>query len=327
MSDKNKKVICIFSLFVATVVTIYAYIITLPNAYEVYIGGIPVAIVENKEDFINVNESLIQDINKRYPNVKLNNGITFKKVKTNLSIVSSSSFIRKEILCRSNIKVPAITMYSDRKKIAVLANEKELNAVIELVKKNYAQKNNIKNLNNISLKSDISYIKSNVNLVYLDNLNDAAAAIINKSRPAVSFEYKDSLSAGSISRGGGLSVATMCIPTIGRITSNYGMRWGKMHYGVDIGAPYGSEIIAADNGTITYAEWEGGYGKLIVIQHSGGLSSYYGHCSSIDVKVGQFVKKGQKIGEIGSTGKSTGPHVHFEIRNNGKPTNPLNFIN
>lgn len=326
MNDISKKILSVILLGVTAVVTIYAYIITLPNAYEVHIGGVPVAIVESKEDFTKVNESLIRDINKRYPAVKLSNGITFNKVRVNLSIINNSSFIRKEILCRSNIKVPAVIMYSNGKKTAVIADEKELNSLIDLVKKNFAQKNNIKDLAKISLKSDISYVKSDVNLVYLDNLNDAAAGIINKSRPAVNFEYKDNLSANSISRGAGVSVAKMCIPAIGRITSNYGMRWGRMHYGVDIGAPYGSEIIAADNGTITYAEWEGGYGKLIVIQHAGGLSSYYGHCSLINVKVGQFVQKGQKIGEIGSTGESTGPHVHFEIRNNGEPTNPLNFI-
>ena len=324
--DKSKKIISIFCLFITTVITIYTYIITIPNAYEVYIGGEPAVIVESKEDFTNINEALTQDINKRYPAVRLNNDIIFKKVKANPSIINSSSFIRNEILCRSNIKVSAVIMYSDRKKTAVIANEKEMNSVIEMVKKGYAQKNKIQNLNNITLISNITFVKRDVNLVYLDNLNEAQAAITNKLRPAVSFVNKEKLSASGISRGSGLGVIQMCMPAIGRITSNYGLRWGKMHYGVDIGASYGDEIIAAADGTIIYAGWEEGYGNLIEIQHAAGLSSYYGHCSLINVKIGQIVKKGQKIGNIGSTGKSTGPHLHFEIRNNGKPTNPLNFI-
>jgi len=326
ISDKSKKLASIFCLLVAMVITIYTYIITLPNAYEVYIGGKPAVFVKSKEDFAKINESLIQDINKRFPTVKLNNDITFKKVTVNSSLINNSNFIKNEILCRSNIKVSAVIMYSDGKKTAVIANEKEMNSVIEILKKDYAQKGKIKNLNSITLKSDINYVKSDVNLVYLDNLNEAEAAITNKLRPAVSFENNESLSASGISRGTGLGVMQMCMPTIGRITSNYGMRWGKMHYGVDIGASYGDKIIAAASGTIIYAGWEEGYGNLIEIQHVGGISSYYGHCSSINVKIGQIVKKGEKIGNIGSTGESTGPHVHFEVRNNGKPTNPLNFI-
>lgn len=326
ISNKNKKIISIFCLFILTVVVIYTYIGTLPNAYEVYIGGKPAVIVENKEDFTKINESLNKDISNRYSTVKLNNDITFSKVTVNPSIINNTSFIKKEILCRSNIKVPAVIMYSDGKKAAVIADEQEMNSVIDVVKKNYAQKNNIKDLKNIALKSDISYVKKEVNIVYLDNVKDAAVAIENKLRPTVSFEYKQILSASSVSRGAGLKVSQMCMPTIGRITSNFGMRWGKMHNGLDIGATYGSEIIAAQGGTIIYASWEEGYGNLIEIQHAGGLSSYYGHCSLINVKVGQIVKKGQKIGNIGSTGNSTGPHVHFEIRNNGKPTNPLDFL-
>ena len=308
------------------IVTIYTYIATLPNAYEVYIGGKPAVIVENKEDFTKINESLNKDISNRYPTIKLNNDITFNKVTAKSSIINNSNFIRKEILCRSNIRVPAVIMYSDGKKTAVVADEKEINSVINVVKRKYAQKNNIKDLNNITLKSDISYVKKDVNIVYLDNVKDVTIAIENKLRPTVSFEYKQRLSASSVSRGVGVNVAQMCMPTIGRITSNYGMRWGKMHNGLDIGAPYGSEIIAAESGTIIYAGWEEGYGNLIEIKHAGGLSSYYGHCSLINVNVGQIVKKGQKIGNVGSTGNSTGPHVHFEIRNNGKPTNPLNFL-
>lgn len=115
-------------------------------------------------------------------------------------------------------------------------------------------------------------------------------------------------------------------PSRGTISSPFGMRWGKMHEGMDIAAAIGTPIYAAIDGTVSFAGWETGYGNFIKIQHPNGLETSYGHCSKIDVSVGQKVKKGDKIGEVGNTGKSTGPHLHFEVRVNGKPTNPVAYL-
>ncbi|HHU63282.1 MAG TPA: peptidoglycan DD-metalloendopeptidase family protein [Clostridiales bacterium] len=116
------------------------------------------------------------------------------------------------------------------------------------------------------------------------------------------------------------------LPTRGTITSRFGMRWGKLHTGVDIGAPVGTPIRASDSGRVIFAGWSGGYGKLVKIDHGGGKVTYYAHCSSIAVSKGQKVSKGQVIARVGSTGNSTGPHLHFEIRINGKPINPLSRV-
>lgn len=110
----------------------------------------------------------------------------------------------------------------------------------------------------------------------------------------------------------------------GVVTSNYGYRWGAMHTGIDISGVKDKTIMAADNGTVTFAGWKKSYGNIVIIDHGGGIETYYAHLSSISVEKGQKVAQGQKVGVMGSTGNSTGTHLHFEIRKNGKATNPSN---
>lgn len=115
-------------------------------------------------------------------------------------------------------------------------------------------------------------------------------------------------------------------PMRGVITSRYGRRSWEFHYGIDIAAPRGTTVVAADGGVVSYAGWYSGYGYCVMINHGNGYQTLYGHLSKISVKVGQRVSKGQKIGNCGSTGRSTGPHVHFEVRKNGTRVNPSNYL-
>jgi murein DD-endopeptidase MepM/ murein hydrolase activator NlpD len=117
-------------------------------------------------------------------------------------------------------------------------------------------------------------------------------------------------------------------PVAGRITSGFGMRYhpilhyARMHDGLDIAAPLGTPIVAAADGQIVAAGWSGGYGREVKIAHSNRISSLYGHMSDIVAQPGQMVRQGQVIGYVGSSGLSTGPHVHFEVRVDGRPVNP-----
>ncbi|MCR4804144.1 MAG: peptidoglycan DD-metalloendopeptidase family protein [Clostridia bacterium] len=110
------------------------------------------------------------------------------------------------------------------------------------------------------------------------------------------------------------------------LSSPFGMRWGTLHTGVDLAAPMGSRIYASDGGTVEFAGWHGSYGYLIIINHGGLYETYYAHCSAMLVSAGDEVVQGQNIGLVGSTGFSTGPHCHFEIRYNGTPTDPLGYL-
>lgn len=124
------------------------------------------------------------------------------------------------------------------------------------------------------------------------------------------------------------------VPSSHTITSNYGYRihpisgTKKLHAGIDIGAPGGSNIIAADSGTVILSSfgYNGGYGNYVIISHGNGITTRYAHCSNLFVSVGQTVTKGQLIAAVGSTGASTGNHCHFEVRINGGSKNPLNYL-
>jgi murein DD-endopeptidase MepM/ murein hydrolase activator NlpD len=116
-------------------------------------------------------------------------------------------------------------------------------------------------------------------------------------------------------------------PTAGGfITSHVGWRWGAYHKGIDIAGVGNRSIYAADNGTVTFAGWDGGYGNRIVINHNNGYKTTYSHLSSINVRVGQTVQQGQVIGIMGSTGDSTGVHLHFELYKNGSLQNPASYF-
>lgn len=111
-----------------------------------------------------------------------------------------------------------------------------------------------------------------------------------------------------------------------RFTSGFGQRWGRLHAGTDFAGPIGVPIYATADGVVTHAGWSSGYGRLVKIQHEFGIETRYAHQSRLDVKVGQRVSRGQQIGAIGNSGRSTGPHLHYEVRVGGKPVNPMIYI-
>lgn len=135
-------------------------------------------------------------------------------------------------------------------------------------------------------------------------------------------------------RTGGIRLGTgnMIWPVKGPIASGFGYRYHpilhkqKFHNGLDIAVPSGTPVLAADSGVVLVAGWRGGYGNYVAIDHGNGISSGYGHNSSLLVHEGEAVVRGQVIARSGSTGLSTGPHVHFEIRVNGDPVNPLSYL-
>lgn len=115
-------------------------------------------------------------------------------------------------------------------------------------------------------------------------------------------------------------------PVGGRITSRFGARSRGTHTGLDIATSRGTAIVAAAGGTVTYSGYKGSYGYLVVISHGNGVETYYAHCSKLYVSAGMKVSQGQKIAAIGSTGNSTGPHLHLEVRLNGVALNPQNYV-
>jgi murein DD-endopeptidase MepM/ murein hydrolase activator NlpD len=122
------------------------------------------------------------------------------------------------------------------------------------------------------------------------------------------------------------SVAGLLWPVSGYVTSGFGWRWGRMHEGVDIGASGGAPIQASAGGSVIYAGWMGGYGNLVVVDHGNGVATAYAHMSALGVGVGQAVAPGQTLGYVGCTGHCFGDHLHFEVRVNGAPYDPLGYL-
>lgn len=129
-----------------------------------------------------------------------------------------------------------------------------------------------------------------------------------------------------------LGTGQMSYPNDGEITSGFGWRmhpilgYQRFHSGVDFGADYGSTIRAADRGVVIFAGWYGGYGNAVIIDHGNNITTLYGHTSGLYVSEGQAIERGQPIAAVGSTGLSTGPHLHFEVRQNGEPVDPMAYF-
>jgi murein DD-endopeptidase MepM/ murein hydrolase activator NlpD len=147
-----------------------------------------------------------------------------------------------------------------------------------------------------------------------DRLTKELVKLMDKNSPYVGGEF------------------TWPVPSSSYITSSYGNRlhptlkvW-KFHTGIDIGASSGKDIVAAASGKVIFSGWYGGYGNFIMVDHGGGIVTCYGHASKLVSKKGDIVKRGQVIAKIGSTGRSTGPHLHFEVRKNGDYVNPMTYF-
>jgi len=185
----------------------------------------------------------------------------------------------------------------------------------------------LKTINNLtasraSLDNQIKEINAR-----LKKIEEEEDKLISQSNALVN-QIKNLQKSGAYAGG---SMTWPC-PSSKTISSYYGNRLHpilkkyKMHTGIDISAKQGASIVAANKGTVIMAGWQSGYGYTVVVDHGGGITTLYAHCSKILVSVGQNVKAGETIAKVGSTGMSTGPHLHFEVRKNGATTNPLNYV-
>ena len=168
-----------------------------------------------------------------------------------------------------------------------------------------------------------------VNHEILDAADREEESLRREIQSLTSQSSSNSGTSAAVYSGGALSWPA---PSTTYVTSPYGWRFhpiqkrNKLHTGIDIGAGYGASVIAAEGGTVLRAGWNGGYGQYIVIDHGNGLSTLYAHNSTLLVSAGQVVTRGQKIALVGSTGNSTGPHLHFEVLLYGQTQDPMSYF-
>ncbi len=159
---------------------------------------------------------------------------------------------------------------------------------------------------------DIEKVKEANDISDPDKLKAGDRIILPGAKPE--FGYQDRLN------------QLLIRPVEGRVSSPFGPRWGRHHDGKDYAVPVGTPVKAAAGGTVVHVGRSGGYGNTVIIEHQRGMQTLYAHLNSYNVRQGQYVNRGQVIAYSGNTGRSTGPHLHFEVRVNGRPVNPVNYL-
>lgn len=282
------------------------------------IDGKNIGYVTNKEEFnnaikkvasaystnLNIDENKITSIN-----VKGN--ISFKDEKVNISKLSSEeeladNIIKNKSLIDVDIVVNDTRLVDIEPSVKIERSEELLigeSKVTEGKKGKKEQNINITYRN--GEKKSVSVLSENI-------IEQSSSKVITKGTK-------------SILNG---TSAVFTSPTRGgTITSNFGERWGKNHNGLDIAGNIGDPVMAALDGKVKSTFYErDGYGNVVILEHEGGIETRYAHMSKIGVKTGDTIKKGDIVGEVGSTGRSTGPHLHFEVRVNGSPVDPQKYI-
>jgi murein DD-endopeptidase MepM/ murein hydrolase activator NlpD len=160
----------------------------------------------------------------------------------------------------------------------------------------------------------------------LQSASDQLAAQLRQEEQSSATTSTTTTTSSGGSTGGVSGAPHFIWPVSGPITSPFGMRWGKLHPGIDIGVPTGTPVHAAAAGKVVWCGWMSGYGNFVVLDHGGGFATAYGHNSSVAVHCGEEVAQGQVVAYSGCTGFCTGPHVHFEVRVNGTPVDPLAYL-
>lgn len=233
--------------------------------------------------------------------------------KYNLSFISNKEKVNDEetfekIRQRTTITYHFYAVTLDGNQKAVVCSLEEAENLVSQMKQKY--------------EKSVS-VKIGIHEIYTENKTEYKTVNYEVAKKKVSKELQQ-IKKASVN---GIYLAQK--PISGIITSRFGSRESirsHAHTGLDIAAPYGTKIKSATVGTVTCAKYQGSYGNLIVVDCGKGVEIYYGHCSKINVKEGQKVKAGDIIGNVGSTGNSTGNHLHFEIRVNGNRVNPQNYI-
>ena len=278
--------------------------------------------IKKLEEDINSNEEILGQRLK-----VINNNYTLGYLKVILSSNSISDFL-------NNIYIVQEVVAQDKQMLKDLESDKsEVEDKKETLDKNKEEAKVIKD-ELVKDKEGLEEDKSELEKLKEELLEEEEALEekLQKIAAKESTVSNNSTSGSSSTSNAVISNGSWPVPGYSRISSPFGYRihpvlgTKKLHTGIDIPAPTGTPAVAVASGTVIYSGVQGSYGNTVMIRHDNGLVSLYAHNSSLVVKVGDRVKKGQVVTKIGSTGRSTGPHLHFEIRVNGTPQNPLNYL-
>lgn len=288
-------------------------------AYEVTIAGEKLGYIERIDEFKNlIEEKIINQEGEYIADVSLiqepeyNFKLLKRTTETNLNDVIEKLKTADTVI---TYKYYEVALNNETK--SYVKTLEEAKKVVNEIKEEFADDNL-----ELNLQINEKYTESIEN-VDTNNLEVATASVENAAKEIKEEnENKDALAIVN-------NIKLSVLPVTGRITSRYGERSSlrrSTHTGLDIACTTGTDIKVVSNGTVTFSGKKGPYGNLIIVDHGNGVETWYGHCSKLYEKVGNTVNAGDVIAAVGSTGNSTGPHLHFEIRINGECVNPQNYV-
>ena len=310
-------------IIVGLVIIVAAIVLIYKPIYKVTVNGKNIGYCEDKEALQNKIDDYMENGEEGQKNVAF---VQIDDMPEYQMCLQKKGITTNDDEIFNKIKETGITYYryyaiaDDNKEKIYLATFDEAESAIKELKKKESQNS-----------SDLTIVeKYETNLPTISTKSEAISKLYEEKVVVATKTYPNTSSSGFSTSRSTTTVKKLgisCVrPVSGVLTSRFGSRWGSTHTGIDIGAPSGTGIKAAAGGTVIFSGWKGTLGKLVVISHGNGIQTYYGHCSSLLVSTGQKISAGQIIAKVGSTGRSTGSHLHFEIRVNGSAINPQSYI-
>lgn len=305
-------------VIIATIIILAIMLVKYKVVYKVTISGEEIGYVSNKNEFEKIVDEQIlnpQDGNVAY--VDIEELPTYEMIFASNKEQTNEEEVLAQIaeLVQTTYKVYAVAVNGDN--TVYVNTQTEAEETVEQLKEEYKEKiDEIDITVNEVYTKDVATVEETVEL--------ASAVEVASEEVDVVVEKQEKIKSATLD---GVYFAVK--PVSGTITSRYGANESirdHTHKGLDIAAPYGTKIVAAAKGTVSYSGWMSGYGNLIIIDHENGIQTYYGHCSKLYASVGDEVDAGDTIAAVGSTGNSTGNHLHFEIRKNGSQINPQKYV-
>ena len=322
--------------FVAFIAIVAVILIKYTPKYEVSINGEKIGYVESQSDIDKyINEKVEAESGKNIAFVELKTTPTFKLELVNRNIENNEEELKTAVVNQVSIEYTNYAISVGGTNKTYVASQEEAEKIIDELKKEYASK----------------YTKKlGIVQVYSDNYDEISAVNTKKAKSTISSELKSAKKADDIKIAKAKAAASQAKaesvtkassangikftvkPVSGTITSRFGYRvspggiGSTNHKGLDIAAGCGTPIYAAAGGTVEFAGTNKSLGKYVIINHGGGVKTYYAHCNSLKVSSGQKVEAGTNIATVGKTGTATGYHLHFEIRVNGTSVNPQKYL-
>ena len=312
----TKEVLKFTNIIVVGALAITAVIfLKYKPVYKVVLAGKDLGYIENEEEFKEIVKNNIlnkQGENIAFVTLEAEPQYEFMLVNNKEETSEEEIFSSIEQVAITTYTTYAITLNGENKEY--VSSQEEAEQLVEEMKAEYSDQ----------LDFEIGIVK-----LYSENIQEWDTEEIEVAKTNINEELEEQLAEKikiEESTVNGVLLASQ--PVTGVISSRYGDRDGRSsgHGGLDIAAPSGTPIYACGDGTVTQAGWYGGYGNLIIIDHGNGVKTYYGHCSALYVNKGETISSGEKIAAVGSTGDSTGPHLHLEIRINGTRINPQQYF-